>query len=35
MKMIEMDCLKEFILRVGYTEDEFSEAQNQMVQLAE
>lgn len=35
MKMIKMDCSKEFILRVGYTEDEFSEAQNRMVQLVE
>lgn len=33
MKMIEMNCSKEFILNVGYTEDEFSEAQNQMMQL--
>lgn len=34
IRMIEEGCTKDFILKIGYTEDEFSEAENQMLQLA-
>ena len=33
IKMIEKKYSKEEILDIGYTEDEFSEAENQMLQL--
>jgi len=32
--MLKKDCTKEFILSIGYTEEEFSEAEKQMMQLA-
>lgn len=32
-RMIEKGCSKEFILDIGYTKDEFSEAENKMLQL--
>ncbi len=33
VRMIEMKCTKEFILSVGYTEEEFIEAENKLLQL--
>ena len=33
MRMIEKGYSKEDILDIGYTEDEFSEAENKMLQL--
>lgn len=32
--MIKEHCSKEFILKIGYTEDEYSEAESQLMQLA-
>ncbi len=31
--LIKMDCTKEFILKVGYSEDEYTEAESQLLQL--
>ena len=33
IRMIEMKCTKEFILSVGYTEEEFSEAEKKMLEM--
>ena len=33
MRMLEMKCTKEFILSIGYTEEEFSEAEQQLLKL--
>ena len=32
IRMLKLKCSKEFILSIGYTEDEFSEAQKQILQ---
>lgn len=32
IRMLELNCSKEFILSIGYTEDEFSEAEKQILQ---
>ena len=32
--MLNKGCSKDFILEVGYTEDEYSEAKSQLMQLA-
>lgn len=33
--MIKENCSKEFILKIGYTEEEYSEAERQLLQLAQ
>ena len=32
IRMLELNCSKEFVLSIGYTEDEFSEAEKQLLQ---
>ena len=31
IRMLELNCSKEFVLSIGYTEDEFSEAEKQIL----
>ena len=33
-RLLKLDCSKEFILKAGYTEEEFTEADAQFLQLA-